>query len=82
MTPSFLDEVRDVARAFFKLPTEEKKKCSNIRNGKFGQEGYGDDEVVAESQILDWTDRLYLLVQPEDQRKLELWPTNPNSLRY
>ncbi|KAM0932072.1 putative non-heme dioxygenase domain, isopenicillin N synthase [Dioscorea sansibarensis] len=36
MTPSFLDEIRDVARAFFKLPTEEKKKYSNIRNGKFG----------------------------------------------
>ena len=61
---------------------EEKQKYSNIRDGQFGQEGYGNDEIIAEGQILDWTDRLYLLVQPEDARKLELWPTNPNSLRY
>ncbi|KAH7688474.1 Flavonol synthase protein [Dioscorea alata] len=81
MPPSFLDELGDVARAFFKLPVEEKQKYSNIRDGKFGIEGYGNDEVIAEGQILDWTDRLFLLVQPEDQRKLELWPTNPNSLR-
>ncbi|KAM0939076.1 putative codeine 3-O-demethylase [Dioscorea sansibarensis] len=81
MPPSFLDELRDVARAFFKLPMEEKQKYSNIRDGQFGQEGYGNDEIIAEGQILDWTDRLYLLVQPEDARKLELWPTSPNSLR-
>ncbi|XP_039132992.1 probable 2-oxoglutarate-dependent dioxygenase ANS [Dioscorea cayenensis subsp. rotundata] len=81
MAPSFLDELRDVARAFFKLPIEEKEKYSNIRDRKFGQEGYGNDEIIVEGQILDWTDCLYLLAQPEDARKLELWPTNPNSLR-
>ncbi|XP_039117791.1 probable 2-oxoglutarate-dependent dioxygenase ANS [Dioscorea cayenensis subsp. rotundata] len=61
---------------------EEKQKYSNIRDGQFGKEGYGNDEIIAEGQILDWTDRLFLLVQPGDARKLELWPTNPNSLRY
>ncbi|XP_039119185.1 probable 2-oxoglutarate-dependent dioxygenase ANS [Dioscorea cayenensis subsp. rotundata] len=81
MPPSFLDEVRDVARAFFKLPVEEKKKYINIRDGMFGREGYGNDQVKVEGQILDWTDRLYLFVQPEDQTKPELWPTNPTSFR-
>ncbi|XP_039125702.1 probable 2-oxoglutarate-dependent dioxygenase At3g111800 [Dioscorea cayenensis subsp. rotundata] len=61
MPPSFLDELRVVARAFFKLPVEEKQKYSNIRDGKFGLEGYGNDEVIAEGQILDWTDRLFSL---------------------
>ena len=82
MPPSFLDELRDFARAFFSLPMEEKQKYSNIRDGQFGKEGYGNDEIIVEGQILDWTDRLYLLVQPEDARKLELWPTYPNSFRY
>ncbi|KAJ0984785.1 hypothetical protein J5N97_003141 [Dioscorea zingiberensis] len=78
---SFLDEVRDIARTFFKLPIEEKQKYSNLIDGEFKYEGYGNDNIIAEGQILDWTDRLYLLVQPEDERKLELWPVNPSSFR-
>lgn len=82
MTPSFLDEVRDVTKAFFELPRDEKQKYSNMKNGKFQFEGYGNDEVATEDQILDWNDRLFLTVQPEDIRKLELWPENPSSFRY
>ncbi|KAJ0984778.1 hypothetical protein J5N97_003134 [Dioscorea zingiberensis] len=81
MTASFLDEVRNVAKEFFQIPMEEKQKYTNLKNGKFHYEGYGNDEVVTDDQVLDWTDRLYLTVQPEDMRKLELWPENPSSFR-
>ena len=48
----------------------------------FKFEGYGNDSLGAEDQILNWNDRLFLLVQPEDERKLELWPESPSSFRY
>ncbi|KAJ0984780.1 hypothetical protein J5N97_003136 [Dioscorea zingiberensis] len=81
LSSSFLDEIRYIARTFFKLPMEEKQKYSNIIDGEFKHEGYGNDNITAEGQILDWNDRLYLSVQPEDERKLELWPVNPSSFR-
>ncbi|KAJ0984779.1 hypothetical protein J5N97_003135 [Dioscorea zingiberensis] len=81
MTASFLDELRDVTKAFFDLPMEEKQKYSTFKSGKFHYQGYGNDEVATDDQILDWTDRLYLTVQPEDMRNLELWPENPSSFR-
>ncbi|KAJ0984782.1 hypothetical protein J5N97_003138 [Dioscorea zingiberensis] len=77
LSSSFLDEIRDIARTFFNLPMEEKQKYSNLIDG----EGYGNDNIIEEGHILDWNDRLYLLVQPEDERKLELWPVNPSSFR-
>ncbi|XP_057968836.1 protein SRG1-like [Malania oleifera] len=78
MTDSFLDEVQEVSKQFFALPMEEKKKYSRTENAI---EGYGSDMVLSEDQILDWTDRLYLLVNPQDQRKLEFWPKNPENFR-
>ncbi|XP_059635187.1 codeine O-demethylase-like [Cornus florida] len=78
ITNSFLDEVQKVAKQFFAFPTEEKQKCSRALDDI---EGYGNDTVLSENQILDWTDRLYLTVYPEDQRKLELWPENPENFR-
>ncbi|KAK1371189.1 Codeine O-demethylase [Heracleum sosnowskyi] len=44
-------------------------------------EGYGNDPVFSEHQILDWTDRVYLITNPEDQRKFQLWPQNPENFR-
>ncbi|KAA8535183.1 hypothetical protein F0562_030186 [Nyssa sinensis] len=75
---SFLDEVRGVAKQFFALPMEEKQKYSRTVDDI---EGYGNDTVLSENQTLDWTDRLYLTTYPEDQRKLNLWPKNPESFR-
>lgn len=46
-----------------------------------GIEGYGNDMVLFENQSLDWNDRLYLLVSPKDQQKLEYWPENPETFR-
>lgn len=78
MTSPFLDQVREVAKKFFALPMEEKQRYSRTLEDI---EGYGNDTVLTENQILDWTDRLYLLVSPEDQRKLKLWPENPETFR-
>ncbi|KAF8733025.1 hypothetical protein HU200_015382 [Digitaria exilis] len=55
---------------------------SYLVNGKeFRVQGYGSDMVLAEDQILDWCDRLYLVVEPKS-RRVSLWPTQPPSFRY
>ncbi|KAM3223892.1 hypothetical protein ACQJBY_057350 [Aegilops geniculata] len=65
MEPSFLAEAMKATREFFNLPLEEKQKYSNIVDGeKLGMDGYGNDMVVKENQVLDWNDRLNLLVEP------------------
>ncbi|GMY35765.1 protein SRG1-like [Fagus crenata] len=75
---SFLDEIRDVTKQFFELPMEEKRKYSREADGI---EGYGSDMIIYEQQILDWTDRLYLTINPEDQQRLKFWPENPKAFR-
>ncbi|CAM0913050.1 unnamed protein product [Alopecurus aequalis] len=82
MEPSFLGEVMNVTREFYKLPLEEKQKYSNFVDGKeFRMEGYGNDMVISEKQTLDWCDRFYLVVEPESRRIYTLWPTQPTSFR-
>lgn len=76
---SLLDEVRQVAREFFEQPMEEKKKYSK-KVEEF--DGYGADPVPAQGQPLDWSDRLFLGVYPEDERKPQYWPESPISFRY
>lgn len=78
MKSSFLDQVRNISREFFHQPMIEKRKYAREADGF---EGYGNDMVLFEDQSLDWTDRLYLLVSPEDQRKLQFWPQNPENFR-
>ncbi|XP_021647997.2 protein SRG1 [Hevea brasiliensis] len=78
MTSLFLDQMRQVAKQFFSLPMEEKQKYSREADSI---EGYGNDMVISEHQTLDWTDRLYLTLSPEDQRKLKFWPENPQPFR-
>ncbi|XVF48009.1 hypothetical protein PTKIN_Ptkin03bG0155700 [Pterospermum kingtungense] len=73
---SFIDKVREVAKRFFGLPQEEKHKYSR---GVNEVEGYGHDLIVSGTQVLDWNTRLFLRVFPEHQRKLNLWPQNPNN---
>lgn len=78
MSSSFLNKVREVSKKFFALPAEEKRKYSRKVNTR---EGYGNDVIVSDKQVLDWSDRLVLGVLPEDHRKLHLWPENPNDFR-
>ncbi|KAK2982811.1 hypothetical protein RJ640_021301 [Escallonia rubra] len=75
---SFLDEIRQVAKEFFGQPMEEKKKYAKTVT-EF--EGYGADPVPEEGQPLDWSDRLFLDVYPEDKQKLKFWPEKPESFR-
>ncbi|KAI3811231.1 hypothetical protein L1987_20950 [Smallanthus sonchifolius] len=75
---SFLDKVREVRKLFFNLSAEEKKKYLREEDGL---EGYGNDMVLSDHQTLDWTDRLYLTVLPQDQQRLQFWPQNPTNFR-
>ncbi|KAJ9163037.1 hypothetical protein P3X46_022757 [Hevea brasiliensis] len=78
MTSSFLDEVRLATKKFFALPMEEKQKYAREVDA---MEGYGNDMILSEDQVLDWNDRLYLLASPEDQRQLRYWPESPANFR-
>ncbi|XP_050204164.1 2-oxoglutarate-dependent dioxygenase 11-like [Mercurialis annua] len=74
MTSSFLDKVRLVSKQFFALPMEEKQKYAKNDNSR---EGYGDEVVYAENQVLDWNDRLILGLCTADQQQVGFWPKNP-----
>ncbi|TVU02463.1 hypothetical protein EJB05_52051 [Eragrostis curvula] len=77
-----MDGMMDASREFFRQPQEVKQKHSNMVDGKhFRLEGYGNDRVSSEDQVLDWCDRLYLKVEPEDERNLALWPAHPERFR-
>ncbi|MCD7446752.1 hypothetical protein HAX54_015656 [Datura stramonium] len=75
---SFLDKIRQVSREFFKQPMEEKNKYAKT---VVDFQGYGADPVPEQGQYLDWSDRLFLDVFPEDQRQYNLWPQLPVSFR-
>ena len=79
---SLKDHVMAASRDFFHQPLQEKQKFSNLIGGKrFQMEGYGNDMVTSQDQILDWQDRLQLRVEPEDERNLAYWPKHPDSFR-
>ncbi|XP_028760772.1 probable 2-oxoglutarate-dependent dioxygenase ANS isoform X1 [Neltuma alba] len=78
MSSSFLEKVREVAKQFFALPVEEKQKYARAVNES---EGYGNDRIVSEKQVLDWCYRLTLRVFPEHKRRLAFWPENPADFR-
>ncbi|KAF8090410.1 hypothetical protein N665_0477s0015 [Sinapis alba] len=42
---------------------------------------YGNDMILLDDQVLDWTDRLYLTTYPEDQQQLKFWPEVPIEFR-
>ncbi|CAN1170890.1 Protein SRG1 [Linum perenne] len=71
MTSEFLDEVRQVADDFFKLPLEEKCKLSR----PIGEwQGYGFDEVPDNYESHDWSDRLMIMISPDHLTNLRYWP--------
>uniref|UniRef100_A0A803L640 Fe2OG dioxygenase domain-containing protein n=1 Tax=Chenopodium quinoa TaxID=63459 RepID=A0A803L640_CHEQI len=78
MASLFLDELLKVSRQFFALPLEEKLKCS-IAEDFFN--GYGNAAVIAGDHTLNWNDRLFLTVYPEEQRRLQVWPQTPLKFR-
>ena len=81
MPVALLDGVRDAGVEFFHLPLEEKLRHANRDDaGEFQPEGYGIDRVDTDEQVLDWCDRLYLTVQPEEERRAQFWPARPPAL--
>ncbi|XP_020198025.1 protein LATERAL BRANCHING OXIDOREDUCTASE 1-like [Aegilops tauschii subsp. strangulata] len=77
-----MDDMMAASREFFWQPLEEKRRYTNLISGeRFQFEGYGNDRVSSPDQILDWTDRLYLKVEPEDERHVALWPAQPKTFR-
>uniref|UniRef100_A0A452XDN2 Fe2OG dioxygenase domain-containing protein n=1 Tax=Aegilops tauschii subsp. strangulata TaxID=200361 RepID=A0A452XDN2_AEGTS len=77
---TMMDGMMIASREFFKRPLEDKKRYTNLIGGEqFQFEGYGNDQVRSPDQILDWSDRLYLKVEPEDERRIALWPTHPEN---
>ncbi|KAM0869725.1 hypothetical protein ACQ4PT_040533 [Festuca glaucescens] len=69
-----------VTRELFKLPLEEKQKYTNLVGGKkeYQLESYGSDMDRSETQVLDWRDQFYFIMEAESRR---LWPTQPPSFR-
>ncbi|KAI4998494.1 hypothetical protein ZWY2020_053836 [Hordeum vulgare] len=79
---TMMDGMMIASREFFKRPLEDKNKYTNLIGGEqFQFEGYGNDRVRSSDQILDWSDRLYLKVEPENERNIALWPTHPENFR-
>ncbi|KAL3326544.1 hypothetical protein AABB24_037288 [Solanum stoloniferum] len=78
LADSFLDKVHEISKQFFALPADEKLKYARTVDDIYG---YGNDSVLSDKQKLDWTDRLYLNVFPEDIRNLKLWPQKPECFR-
>ncbi|KAI3801791.1 hypothetical protein L1987_29906 [Smallanthus sonchifolius] len=74
----FLEKVCEIGKLFFQLPAEEKKKYLREEDDV---EGYGNDMVLSDDHVLDWTDRLYLTVLPKDQQKIQFWPQKPTHFR-
>ncbi|XP_047070038.1 jasmonate-induced oxygenase 4-like [Lolium rigidum] len=77
--PCMMDAMWKAAKDFFGQPIEEKKKYANLADCEEGYEdyhqGYGTKQLKAEGETtLDWSDRMRLQVEPQDERKLELWP--------
>ncbi|KAI3801794.1 hypothetical protein L1987_29909 [Smallanthus sonchifolius] len=75
---SFLEKVCEISELFFQLPADEKKKYLREEDDI---DGYGNDMILSDDQILDWTDRLYLTVLPKDKRKIQFWPQKPTHFR-
>ncbi|KAM3206672.1 hypothetical protein ACQJBY_062042 [Aegilops geniculata] len=77
-----IESMRAASREFFRQPLEAKQRYSNlICDEQFQSEGYGNDRVSSPDQTRDWTDRLYLKVEPEDERRIALWPAHPENFR-
>ena len=65
--------------AFFELPPEEKKKYAKTENEI---QGYGQNFVVSEQQKLDWSDMIYLITVPPENRNFKFWPLTLPGFKY
>ncbi|EOY06473.1 2-oxoglutarate (2OG) and Fe(II)-dependent oxygenase superfamily protein isoform 1 [Theobroma cacao] len=75
---SVLENIEKVAKDFFMLPLEEKKKYP-MAPGTV--QGYGQAFVFSENQKLDWCNMFALGVEPPCIRNPKLWPSKPADFR-
>ncbi|XP_059623128.1 oxoglutarate-dependent flavonoid 7-O-demethylase 1-like [Cornus florida] len=75
---SLVEKLKYEIQEFYKLPMEEKMKYK-LRPGDV--EGYGQTPLFSEDQKVDWSDRFYMITNPNHRRKPHLLPELPSSLR-
>ncbi|CAN1129762.1 Protein SRG1 [Linum perenne] len=73
-----VEGIEEVAKSFFMLPLEEKKRYPMVAGTV---QGYGQAFVFSEDQKLDWCNMFALGVEPPFIRNTKLWPTNPPNFR-
>ncbi|XP_004983909.1 protein SRG1 [Setaria italica] len=74
-----VQRMKDSTVQFFSTPLESKKKVA-VREKGF--EGFGHHYSRASSgHKLDWAESVILITQPPQDRKMEMWPTNPPTFR-
>ncbi|KAL9410346.1 hypothetical protein AB3S75_044164 [Citrus x aurantiifolia] len=71
---NLLENIEKVAKDFFMLPLEEKKKYPMLPGTV---QGYGQAFVFSENQKLDWCNMFALGVEPHFIRNPKLWPAKP-----
>lgn len=64
--------LKNAAEKFFELPLEDKNKIAMPPNDI---QGYGHSHV--DHKVLDWSDKLVLVIYPHQYRKPEVWPPTP-----
>ncbi|KAK6935018.1 Isopenicillin N synthase-like, Fe(2+) 2OG dioxygenase domain [Dillenia turbinata] len=73
-----IEKMKSDVIEFFSLALEEKQVYAQ---GPKSIQGYGQALVVSDEQKLDWSDMLFLHVQPSPVRNMRFWPTCPASFR-
>ncbi|KAI3967705.1 hypothetical protein MKX01_039615 [Papaver californicum] len=82
---NLLDDIYNVSKKFFDLPVAEKQRYASSKDDEiFDLQGFGSDSIGAniDGQVLDWSDRLYLLNEPVEERKLHYWPGDDSPLHF
>ena len=79
MREEVLHKMKAAVAAFFELPLEEKKKYAKAANEI---QGYGQNFVVSEQQKLDWSDMIYLITVPPENRNFKFWPLTLPGFKY
>lgn len=79
-----IDISRLTSNASIEEKEEEMAKLKSALNSWCLFQGFGSDSIGAniDGQVLDWSDRLYLLNEPVDERKLRYWPGDDSPLHF
>ncbi|KAJ8452880.1 hypothetical protein Cgig2_014643 [Carnegiea gigantea] len=78
---ALLEDVKEVVNGFFRLPFDEKKECVGTY-ASIDNMGYGRNFVASQDQVLDWVDRMSMVVAPRESTDgLNVWPLKPSNFR-